>query len=200
MLSYVVPISFEIVGSSTKISLQLACRVSDAGHLQSQVKAYFPESVIKERTDLLEEIVSQGDLQASIRHYGLKDEFMRPLKMAGSFKPDPLIGLLGTLEHLHSGEYAVVQVLFQGTIKPWAESIMRSVTDSDGKSFFADAPGNGKADRGKNILPALRRFHENNGGKPYRRARPPYLGYGRKCARAYIFLRVQFSPSPSLRH
>ena len=55
-------------------------------------------------------------------------------------KPDPLIGILGTMEHLQHGEHAVVQVLFQGVMNPWAESIMRSVTDSDGKAFFENAP------------------------------------------------------------
>lgn len=141
MLSFCTyPISFEIIGSSTQISLQLTCRRSDAGHVQSQVKAYFPDSIIKERADLLEDIVNQGDLQACIKHFGLREEFMRPLKMTESFKPDPLIGLLGTLEHLGSGEYAVLQVMFQGAINPWAESIMRSVTDSDGKAFFENAP------------------------------------------------------------
>ncbi len=140
MLSYCrYPISFEIIGSSTAISLQLVCRESDAGQVASQVKAYFPESIIKERADLIEEIVSEDNKHASIIHYGLRDEFMRPLKMA-TFKPDPLIGILGTMEHLQHGEHAVLQVLFQGTINPWAESIMRSVTDNEGKAFFENAP------------------------------------------------------------
>jgi len=141
MLSYChYPISFEIIGSSTSISFQIACRAVDAVHVQSQVKAYFPESIIKERDDLLEEVVSDESKMASIRHYGLKDEFMRPLKTSDTFKPDPLIGILGTLEHLHHGEYACVQILFQGTGNSWAESIMRSVTDGSGKPFFENAP------------------------------------------------------------
>lgn len=134
------PISFEIFGSSNKISLQLACRISDVAHVASQVKAYFPECIIKESADLLEGIVTQEDKSASILQYGLRDEFMRPLRMGDSFKPDPLIGILGTLEHLQEGQYAVIQILFQGTVNPWAESILRSVTDSDGKPFFENAP------------------------------------------------------------
>jgi hypothetical protein len=134
------PISFEIVGSSTYISIQLVCRQSDAVQVRSQVKAYFPECIIKERNDLLEDIVCQEDKCASILHYGLREEFMRPLQMAKSFKPDPLIGILGTLEHLKPGEYALIQILFQGTINPWSESIMRSVTDGSGKPFFENAP------------------------------------------------------------
>jgi len=141
MLSYSrYPISFEIVGASTSISIQLVCRESDAIHVQSQVKAYFPECIIKEKQDIIKDIVSQEDKCASILHYGLKDEFMRPLAMKDSLKPDPLIGLLGTLEHLNRDEYAVVQILFKGTVNPWAESIMRAVTDGCGKPFFENAP------------------------------------------------------------
>ena len=134
------PISFEIIGSSTTISFQLACRQPDATHVTSQVKAYFPECIIKERADLLEEIVYPDERMAAIRHYGLKEEFMRPIKMADAYKPDPLIGILGTMEQLHPGEHAVIQIVFQGTVNPWSESIMRSVTDSDGKPFFENAP------------------------------------------------------------
>lgn len=134
------PVSFEIIGSSTAISLQIVCRQSDAGQVVSQVKAYFPECIIKERNDLIEDIVTQEGKSASIVHFGLRDEFMRPLKMANNFKSDPLIGIFGTLEHLQAGEHAVIQILFQGAMNPWAESIMRSVTDSSGKAFFENAP------------------------------------------------------------
>ncbi len=134
------PISFEIFGNSTSISFQLVCREPDAGQMASQVKAYFPECIIRERKDILEDIISQEDKQASIQHFALKDEFMRPIKMGDSFKPDPLIGLLSALDHLNSGEYGVVQILFQGTVNPWAESILRAVTDGSGKPFFENSP------------------------------------------------------------
>ena len=141
MLSYCqYPISFEIVGSDSKISIQLACRDSDASHIFSQVKAYFPECIIKEQADLLEEIVSHQNKSASVIHYGLQEEFMRPLKMADGFKSDPFIGIFAALEQLQSGEYGVIQILFSGTVNPWSESIIRSVTTSDGKPFFSDAP------------------------------------------------------------
>lgn len=141
MLSYTrYPASFEIIGDNASITIQLTCRISDAPNVQSMVKAYFPECIIKERTDLIEVIVNGLGKMANIHHYGLRDEFMRPLRMGDSFKPDPLIGILSSLDHLEDGQYAVIQVLFQGATNPWAESIMRSVTDSEGKSFFEDAP------------------------------------------------------------
>ncbi len=134
------PLSFEIIGSTTCISLQLVCRTPDAAYVQSQVKAYFPECIITEHPDRIVEIVNQGVLGYT-QDYGLRDEFMRPLTMTDRLDIDPFIGLFATLENLQEQEYAVIQVLFKGTVNPWAESIMRSVIGTDGKSsFFADAP------------------------------------------------------------
>ena len=141
MLSYCrYPISFEIVGGFESISFQIATRLPDAIHVQSQIKAYFPGCIIKERNDLINEMIKGEGKSGSVMHFGLKDEFMRPLKMADNFKVDPLIGVLGSLEHLEEGEHAVIQVLFSGAIHPWAESIIRSVSDNDGSPFFEDAP------------------------------------------------------------
>ena len=140
MLSYCDhPVSFEIIGSDTSITIQLVCRIPDAGHVTSQLKAYFPDCIYAERPDLIEEILEKGGY-ASIIDYGLKDEFMRPIAMADSFDVDPFIGICAALDHLQEGEYGVIQVLFQGTVNAWAESIIRSVMDTDGKVFFADAP------------------------------------------------------------
>lgn len=134
------PLSFEIIGSATRISLQLVCRTPDAAYVHSQIKAYFPGCIITEQPDRIVEIVNQGVLGYT-QDYGLRDEFMRPLVMTDRFDIDPLIGLFATLENLQEQEYAVIQVLFKGAINPWAESIMRSVIGTDGKSsFFADAP------------------------------------------------------------
>ena len=141
MLSYCrYPISFEIVGGFESISFQIATRLPDAIHVQSQIKAYFPGCIIKERKDQISEMLQGEGKMGSIMHFGLKNEFMRPLKMADTFKVDPLIGVLGSLEHLEEGEHAVIQVLFSGAIHPWSESIIRSVSDNDGSPFFEDAP------------------------------------------------------------
>ncbi len=141
MLSYCqYPLSYEIVASSTTIAIQIVCHISDASQVASQVKAYFPDCILKERTDLIKDIITQDGKCASIVHFGLRDEFMRPLRMVESFNPDPLIGIFGSLEHLQDGEHAVIQILFTGARNPWAESIMRSVTDNEGKAFFENAP------------------------------------------------------------
>jgi len=134
------PVSFEVVGTSESITIQMACALGDASHLQEQIRSYFPESVISEETDSLVDAWTLGRGPAVVVDFGLSQEFMRPIKTFSRFDTDPLIGVLGSLGDLADGEVAVVQVLFQAARAPWAASIMRSVTDWQGEAFFVDAP------------------------------------------------------------
>lgn len=141
MLSYAThPISFEIIGNHKAIMLQVACRQSDERHISSQMKAFFPESSISQKMDLVEDIMGPPLGYVSITDVCLKEEFMRPIAMSKDFSLDPFIALFGAFEAVSEDEMALVQILFSGTVNPWSESIMRSVTASDGKSFFEDAP------------------------------------------------------------
>lgn len=139
MLSYTTdPVSFEIVATSTSIRTQFVCHEHDASQVYGQIRAYFPTAIItsnKEGLDIL-----QNDVQTCVVDFGLSDEFMRPLCMAQDLDKDPYIGLFAALEYLQQNERGILQVLFKGAVNPWAESIMRSVTDNHGGSFFADAP------------------------------------------------------------
>lgn len=133
------PLSFEIIGSHTTIQLQFTCRSSDCFAVTAQLKAYFPESIIREADDPIVKIAGSG-LYVALMDYGLQDEYMRPITMVQSLDLDPLIGLYALLEHLSPDEYAVIQLMFTATRNPWAESVMRSVTDNEGGAFFEDSP------------------------------------------------------------
>jgi len=133
------PVSYEIVGTKESIQLQISCREVDIQNIQYQIKAYFPESIITISESTLHTIINNTN-KIVIVDFGLSQEFMCPLKTYESFNPDPLTGIFGVFEHLGSDEAAVVQVLFQSVQAPWSESIMRSVMNYDGTSFFADAP------------------------------------------------------------
>jgi len=54
---------------------------------------------------------------------------------------DPLTGIVGALSDLQYGEAGVLQVIFEPLRRPWAESILRSLTFPDGSPFF-DGPYN----------------------------------------------------------
>src|SRR5258706_259196 len=140
MLSYsTAPVSFEIIATQTVIRIQFVCREPDSLYVQSQLKAYFPNCVVTDRSEDICTIIPEGK-SAYSNDYGLKEEFMRPLGMAKSFDLDPYTGLFGMLENLNEGEQAAVQIIFKGAVNPWSESIMRSVTDGKGDAFFLDAP------------------------------------------------------------
>jgi len=132
------PIAFELVGSHKKVAAQFVAGLSDAPLLRRQLQAYFPEAVFVPREGGLEQAwdASQGD-EALAVEFGLAREFMLPL---ASGKLDPFIGIIGALSELHPGEFGLFQVLWQSVHHPWRESIVDSVTHSDGKPFFVNSP------------------------------------------------------------
>lgn len=133
------PLSFEVIGARDAISVQLACREPDLVHVKQQLQAYHPEVSSRQGVDL-QSILDQKSKQTVIVDCALDQEFMRPLRMFRSFDPDPTVGIFAVLESLAADETGVVQVLFQASRNPWASSIIRSVRDSWGDQFFADAP------------------------------------------------------------
>lgn len=133
------PISFEIIANSEKIKFQIACRECDISFIKGQIKAYFPRCVlICHHTDLEDLLISESHLYGL--DFGLHEEFMRPIKTVSGFDLDPYTGLFGVLEQMDENVQIVIQVLFKGVVNSWAESILQSVSDSNGDSFFIDAP------------------------------------------------------------
>lgn len=133
------PVSFEIIGTSDSILLQLVCREPDAIQVKQQFKAYFPNVALNEQEEFLRNRLDFSK-ETVIADFGLSQEFMRPLRIFRGFELDPLISIIGALENLEAGEIGVLQVIFKAVRNPWAESIIRSVVDWQGKPFFVDAP------------------------------------------------------------
>lgn len=134
------PISFEIIATSEKISIQLTCRTTDSSLLHNQIAAFFPEHTITQGADKILELTRNQTNKFYITHFGLGEEFMRPVRTIKQYSTDPFAGLLATMEDLGIGEAIIIQVLFKGVKHPWSKSILRSVLDSDGKDFFMNAP------------------------------------------------------------
>jgi len=134
------PLSFEVIGTAQTITVQLACRESDAEQVREQLVAHFPEARVKAVAPYLSELWAQ-DLEAPavVVEFGLSREFMLPLKTIPA-APDPLVAVAGALGKLREGEVGVLQVLFESVRHPWAESIFRAVTNDEGRAFFDDAP------------------------------------------------------------
>jgi predicted DNA-binding transcriptional regulator AlpA len=133
------PIAFEVVGTESSIVTQFGCLEPDRAQLAQQLRAHFPEATITEHEEYLEGLWD-AEKASVIVDFGLSRECMLPIRTFRSFDVDPLIGIAGALADLREGELGLFQVLFQAARHPWAESMMRAVTDGEGHSFLADAP------------------------------------------------------------
>ncbi|MGD0499064.1 MAG: type IV secretion system DNA-binding domain-containing protein [Bryobacteraceae bacterium] len=135
------PVGFEVIGTRDTTLVQFACSPIDRRQVHEQLQAYFPEVCLAEREGYLGALWDNtGGKGTAIVEYGLSKEFMRPLRTFDRFDPDPLAGLIGAMAELGVGDTALFQMLFAPLRHPWAESILRAVTDEAGESFFADDP------------------------------------------------------------
>ncbi|MBU1700305.1 MAG: type IV secretion system DNA-binding domain-containing protein [Candidatus Eisenbacteria bacterium] len=135
------PLTFEIVGLSDVITAQITVREPDARFIEQQLRAYFPDVVVTREVEYLRSWWHEaGEASSIIVDFALSNEFMLPLKTFKGFDIDPLIAVVSALSNLQLGEVGILQIMFQPTRHPWAENVMRSVTDHEGKAFFMDAP------------------------------------------------------------
>jgi hypothetical protein len=131
--------SFEIFGTKERIAIQFVCPTENVHVFKSYISAYAPGVVINENTSNLQSSIDLID-PVCVVDLALRDEFMRPLRSWSKFDPDPLSACIAILESIEDGEFGMLQILFQGAVNSWAESVQRSITDGRGGSFFADAP------------------------------------------------------------
>ena len=132
------PLVFELLGVPNRVTAQFAAHPNDAPLVRRQLQAYFPEAVFQTHESTLEQAWDTCSGEDSlVVEFGLAREFMLPL---ANGKLDPFIGIIGALSELQPGELGLFQVLFQPAHDPWPESILRSVTDTDGKPFFVNSP------------------------------------------------------------
>lgn len=132
-------ISFEMIGNSKSIKIQFVCSVEDAPLLQSVLPSYLPNCMIhKDNTGVAN--ILKPNMQTSVASFALAEEFVRPLALYNSKEIDSLTAFISILDSITGEEQVGLQILFQGCVNQWVDSIVYSVTDYDGKSFFIDAP------------------------------------------------------------
>lgn len=132
------PIAFEILGTGERITVQFATAEFDAPTIRRQIKAHFPEIIIIENRDTLATTWCEAeDAERLVIEFGLGREFAYPL---AKLDTDPFVGLLAALEELALGEAGLFQVLFQPVENPWADHLLRAVTDITGKPLFQNEP------------------------------------------------------------
>lgn len=131
------PLAFEILGLAEEIRVQFVASPGDANQVEHQLKAHFPSITVNRQTSsLFTQLYTLKEAEWSIDEYSLAREFMRPLRCITDFSPDPLTAVVGALAHLQEGELGLLQIIFEPTKRPWAESIWRAVTVDDDKPFI----------------------------------------------------------------
>ena len=133
------PISFEVVGRTNRIAIQIAGRESDVAQIRRQLEAHFPDVSVTIAGSRLGDIWSD-ERPSLVFDLGLEKEFMVPLVTVGSLSHDPLTGIVGAFTDLKDQEIGVLQILFESVRQPWSASMLRSVTNADGSGFFSNAP------------------------------------------------------------
>ena len=141
------PVSFEVLGIPNRVTVQFAAHPQDAANVRRQLQAHFPEATFQFREGVLDKAWDESEGEEALAvEFGLAHEFMLPLATGGS---DFFVGMVAALSELQPGELGLFQVLFQPVNHPWAASITRSVTHTDGKPFFVNAPELVKATQNK---------------------------------------------------
>lgn len=132
------PVAFEMLTDAEGVSAQFAVSPTDLPHLRGQLEAFFPESVFVEREGALRRSweSAAGDYFAAVE-FGLEREFVLPIRAA---KIDLYVGLVALLGGLDEGEMGVFQVIVEPVRHPWAEHVLRSVSDGSGRALFDNAP------------------------------------------------------------
>ncbi len=139
MLSYSeYPISFEIIGTSENITLQIITSKYDRERIVTQLRAYFAKVIIQENDNIDFGFNLNEDI--AIADFGLNDEFMRPITFNSSSHIDPLTSVIAIMDSLYGNDRIVLQIIFKGITSPLAKDIHYAVSDGQGGSFFSDAP------------------------------------------------------------
>lgn len=126
-------LSFEIIGNSDSLSLQIVCDPGDYIRILNLLHAYFPEVIINSRD--IGQLPFDPEKEILIADFGYNEEFMRPLNTS----IDSLIGIMAVLNNLRQDETVLLQIIFKGVNNPWAFSIINSVGMGK-ESFFPYSP------------------------------------------------------------
>jgi len=132
------PISFELLATTERITVQFAVHPKDERLVMRQLHAFLPDvGFTCAPGGLAEAWGDVGQPHLAAVEFGLGKEFMMPLEAS---RGEPLVGIVGALEEIEEDEIGLFQVIFAPTRFPWAEHIVRAVSHADGSALFVNAP------------------------------------------------------------
>jgi hypothetical protein len=127
------------------IVIQFIAHHSDVRSLERQLVTHYPNSAItvKQRLDLASDALPSHDLSFEVG-YGrtliLNETYDNPLTTFRNLDNDPLAVAIAAMENLERYEWAVLQILFLRSERPWSYSLRESLQNpyKNGDFFFTD--------------------------------------------------------------
>jgi hypothetical protein len=132
--SLIDPMSFEILGLSDQVVVQIASGRADSASVISSLRSFFPETKVRERRTSLRQAWERDEGFGVVLGFGLGGRVFRELHTEDKLDVDPLVGIIGELNRLSDGELGLVQLLVVPAKEPWREEFENfalSVDDAD---------------------------------------------------------------------
>lgn len=134
-------IGFELLGIGHEVVLQFVVPRRHSDDLRATIETYVPDIVVSELATLKAALETNTSDETVVVEFGLSSEFLLPLGTPRSFRIDPLLGFLSTMEGLGDHDLGLVQVLFERTRHPWGRTATAWLTGTDGVPVFPDSKG-----------------------------------------------------------
>lgn len=133
------PVSFEVIGNDSYITLQFAASQSDAEQLEQQFIAHQREISLRETSGFLGESWVDSDVCSRIVQFGLSNNFALLLKESRLTEFDLLVPVVAGMSDLDADEIAVLQILFTRARGPWTDEALQAIEYLGGLSPFEES-------------------------------------------------------------
>jgi hypothetical protein len=129
--------------SEPYVKTQFVTHPDDAGRVAHQLLSQYPNSaVISDEDGTSEDLDILGDItrgEGYAGNLGLRHPYCQTLRIFTRLDPDPLGVILSAMDHVEPRQWAIVQILFEPAVQPWAESLPSALTNPfNGKFWFSN--------------------------------------------------------------
>lgn len=138
-LHITMPASFEIIGTHSRIVIQMAVSPEDRRGVIGTLAASYPQAEIFAKEDVLNKYFGHSPIY--IQHYHLAESHFFPLLMDIK-RVDPYISLFGALSGLGENEAGCLQVLYSPCRNDWGSNMLKASRSEHDPSAspFSDLP------------------------------------------------------------
>lgn len=126
------------------VKTQFVAHQRDSRQVEHQLLAQYPNSAVlvghdecdSEDWEIAGDIANADGFAGTL---GLRNPYCQGLRLFTKLDPDPLGVILAAMDHLDREEWALLQILFEPAVQPWAETLHAALANPySGKYWFED--------------------------------------------------------------